>query len=338
MAINWFPGHMNKARRKISEAMPEIDLVIEVLDARLPYSSTNPLVDELRRNKPCIKVLNKSDLADPVTTKAWVKYFSDQDNTTALPLVAEDRKQVKQLINMAKKVGQDQLDKKRAVRVMIMGIPNVGKSTLINALAGRYVARTGNEPAVTKANQMIDLKNGIILSDTPGILWPKFENPQCGYRLAASGAVKDTAIEYTEISMFALDYLKQAYPAELTARFKLKEMPETAELLLNTIAAKRGCLRAGGIADLHKASEIILHELRAGKIGRISMETPEMAEAELAEVERLRIEAEEAAAAEKAAEKARRSGVRPPRPSSENPNPESSDKDNPTPDDQAPSE
>jgi ribosome biogenesis GTPase A len=309
MAINWFPGHMNKARKKISEAMPDIDLVIEVLDARLPFSSTNPLVNELRGDKPTIKVLNKADLADPKTTQAWVRYFSEQAQTQALPMVAEDRKQVKQLIALAKKVGQTQMEKNRAVRVMIMGIPNVGKSTLINALAGRYIARTGNEPAVTKANQMIDLKNGIILSDTPGILWPRFENQLSGYRLAASGAVKDTAIEYTDVAMFALDYLREAYETPLVTRFKLKETPENAEALLNTIAAKRGCLRAGGIVDLHKASEIVLHELRAGKIGRITLETPEMIEAEAAEIERLKAEAaaaREAAAAEEA------KGKRPP--------------------------
>ncbi|MEC7545362.1 MAG: ribosome biogenesis GTPase YlqF [Pseudomonadota bacterium] len=309
MAINWFPGHMNKARKKISEAMPDIDLVIEVLDARLPFSSTNPLVNELRGDKPTIKVLNKADLADPKTTQAWVRYFSEQAQTQALPMVAEDRKQVKQLIALAKKVGQAQMEKNRAVRVMIMGIPNVGKSTLINALAGRYIARTGNEPAVTKANQMIDLKNGIILSDTPGILWPRFENQLSGYRLAASGAVKDTAIEYTDVAMFALDYLRKAYETPLVIRFKLKETPENAEALLNTIAAKRGCLRAGGIVDLHKASEIVLHELRAGKIGRITLETPEMIEAEAAEIERLKAEAaaaREAAAAEEA------KGKRPP--------------------------
>tara|TARA_Y100001934_G_C12269481_1_gene734111 strand:- start:513 stop:1424 length:912 start_codon:yes stop_codon:yes gene_type:complete len=298
---------MNKARKKISEAMPDIDLVIEVLDARLPFSSTNPLVNELRGDKPTIKVLNKADLADPATTNAWVSHFSEQAHTQALPLVAEDRKQVKQLIALAKKVGQGQLEKNRAVRVMIMGIPNVGKSTLINALAGRYIARTGNEPAVTKANQMIDLKNGIVLSDTPGILWPRFENELSGYRLAASGAVKDTAIEYTDVAMFALDYLRTAYEKELTTRFKLKDTPENAEQLLNTIAAKRGCLRAGGIVDLHKASEIVLHELRAGKIGRISMETPEMIQVESEEIERLKAEA---AAAREAAAKEESRGKR----------------------------
>ena len=296
MAIQWFPGHMNKARKKISEAMPDIDLVIEVLDARLPFSSTNPLVDELRGDKTCIKVLNKADLADPEVTARWVEYFERQHNTRALPLVAEDRNQVKKLIALAKQVGSARSEKKQAIRVMIMGIPNVGKSTLINALAGRYVAKTGNEPAVTKANQMIDLKNGIILSDTPGILWPKFENEQSGYRLAASGAVKDTAMEYEDVAMHALDYLVREYPQQLSERFRFKQQPETASAALHEIAARRGCLKPGGIADLHKAAELCLHELRAGKIGRISLENPAAVEAELAELEARRL-AEEAARA-----------------------------------------
>src|SRR5690554_3285017 len=282
MAIQWFPGHMHKARKKISEAMPDIDLVIEVLDARLPFSSTNPLVDELRGDKTCIKVLNKADLADPEVTARWVEYFERQHNTRALPLVAEDRNQVKKLIALAKQVGSARSDKKQAIRVMIMGIPNVGKSTLINALAGRYVAKTGNEPAVTKANQMIDLKNGIILSDTPGILWPKFENEQSGYRLAASGAVKDTAMEYEDVAMHALDYLVREYPQQLSERFKFKTMPATAEEALKSIAQRRGCLRPGGILDLHKAAELCLHELRSGKIGLITLETPALVEQELA--------------------------------------------------------
>lgn len=285
MAIQWFPGHMNKARKKISEAMPDIDLVVEVLDARLPWSSTNPLVDELRRDKTCIKVLNKADLADPEVTKAWVEHFSQQLNTRAIPLVAEDRNQVKKLIALCKQLGTARLEKKQSVRIMIMGIPNVGKSTLINALAGRYIAKTGNEPAVTKANQMIDLKNGLVLSDTPGILWPKFENEHSGYRLAASGAVKDTAMEYVDVATYALGYLLQHYPQALAGRYRFKETPASAPEALTAIAAKRGCLKPGGVADLHKAAELCLHELRSGKIGRISLETPEVVSAELAEIE-----------------------------------------------------
>ena len=291
MAIQWFPGHMNKARKKIAEAMPSIDLVIEVLDARLPFSSTNPLVNDLRGDKPVIRVLNKADLADPAITQEWVNHFNREHNVKALPLVAEERNQVKKLIQLCKQLGSTRTDKKQSIRIMIMGIPNVGKSTLINALAGRYIAKTGNEPAVTKANQMIDLKNGLVLSDTPGILWPKFEPEHCGYRLATSGAVKDTAIEYTDVAQFALGYLLEQYPQQLTTRFKLKTLPASAEAAMNAIAAKRGCLKPGGIADLHKASEVCLHELRAGKIGRISLETPTQVEQELAELEAARLAA-----------------------------------------------
>ncbi|MAK89719.1 MAG: ribosome biogenesis GTPase YlqF [Oceanospirillaceae bacterium] len=299
MAIQWFPGHMNKARKKISEAMPGIDLVVEVLDARLPWSSTNPLVDELRADKTCIKVLNKADLADPEVTRQWVDYFDSQMNTKALPLVAEDRNQVKKLITLCKQLGAARAEKKQAIRIMIMGIPNVGKSTLINALAGRYIAKTGNEPAVTKSNQMIDLKNGLVLSDTPGILWPKFENENSGYRLAASGAVKDTAMEYTDVATHALGYLLQHYPDALSARYKFKALPASASEALETVAAKRGCLKPGGIADLHKAAELTLHELRAGKIGKISLENPVLVEAEIAALEEERRLREEALKEEK---------------------------------------
>lgn len=285
MAINWFPGHMNKAKKQIQEAMPSIDIVVEVLDARIPYSSTNPLVNQLREDKPCIKVLNKADLADKKVTQQWIEYYQSQPNTTALALVAEERKQSLQLVNKIKQLAASKLEQKKNVRVMIMGIPNVGKSTLINALAGRYIANTGNEPAVTKRQQMIDLKNGVILADTPGILWPKFENPSSGYRLAVTGAVKNTAMEYEEVAQFALAYLGQAYPDQLNKRFKLNIDPasdkeseqNSGDQLLDLIARKRGCLRPGGILDLHKAAELLLHEYRDGKIGLISLETPEMA-------------------------------------------------------------
>ncbi|MCY0963593.1 ribosome biogenesis GTPase YlqF [Parathalassolituus penaei] len=308
MAVQWFPGHMNKARKKISEAMPEIDLVIEVMDARLPFSSTNPLVDQLRRNRPVIKLLNKDDLADPDVTRQWVEYFSKQDNTLALPLVAEDKSQIKKVIALCKKIGAARAERKQSIRVMVMGIPNVGKSTLINGLAGRYVAKTGNEPAVTKANQMIDLKNGIVLSDTPGILWPKFENEHSGYRLAASGAVKDTAMEYREIAQYTLGYLLKAYPHLLKDRYKMDPLPASGPDALELLGRKRGCLRPGGVIDLHKAAELCLHEMRSGKIGRISLETPDMVADELAEIERLRLAA---IAAAEAAEAEARKGKRP---------------------------
>lgn len=298
MAINWFPGHMNRARNQIEEAMPDIDLIVEVLDSRLPYSSTNPLVDELRAGKPCIKVLNKDDLSDPKITKLWIKHFEKQENTHALALVAEDHKQSQKLIQMIKDIVNQSEDKKTNIRVMIMGIPNVGKSTLINSLAGRYIANTGDEPAVTKRQQMIDLKNGVVLSDTPGILWPKFENFHSGYRLATSGAIKNTAMEYEDVAMYALEYLAKAYPDALKARYKLDVLPESGEGLLDMVARKRGCIRSGGRVDLHKAGEIVLHDYRSSKIGLLSLETPEMMVAEEIIAEDLRL-AKEFAKAER---------------------------------------
>lgn len=298
MAINWFPGHMNRARNQIEEAMPDIDLIVEVLDSRLPYSSTNPLVDELRAGKPCIKVLNKDDLSDPKITQLWIRHFEQQENTHAIALVAEEHKQSQRLVQMIKKIIGQNEDKKTNIRVMIMGIPNVGKSTLINSLAGRYIANTGDEPAVTKRQQMIDLKNGVVLSDTPGILWPKFENFHSGYRLATSGAIKNTAMEYEDVAMYALEYFAQAYPKELKARYKLEALATTGDGLLDMIARKRGCIRSGGKVDLHKAGEIVLHDFRSKKIGLLSLETPEMMVAEEIAAEELRL-AKEAAKAEK---------------------------------------
>jgi ribosome biogenesis GTPase A len=298
MAINWFPGHMNRARNQIEEAMPDIDLVVEVLDSRLPYSSTNPLVDELRAGKPCIKVLNKDDLSDPKITKSWVKHFEQQENTHALALVAEDHKQSQKLIQMIKNIVDQSEEKKTNIRVMIMGIPNVGKSTLINSLAGRYIANTGDEPAVTKRQQKIDLKNGVVLSDTPGILWPKFENFHNGYRLATSGAIKNTAMEYEDVAMYALEYLAKAYPEALQARYKLDVLPESGDSLLEVVARKRGCIRSGGKIDLHRAGEIVLHDFRSGKIGLLSLETPEMMVAEEIIAEEVRL-AKELAKAER---------------------------------------
>jgi len=298
MAINWFPGHMNRARNQIEEAMPDIDLVVEVLDSRLPYSSTNPLVDELRAGKPCIKVLNKDDLSDPKITKSWVKHFEQQENTHALALVAEDHKQSQKLIQMIKNIVDQSEEKKTNIRVMIMGIPNVGKSTLINSLAGRYIANTGDEPAVTKRQQMIDLKNGVVLSDTPGILWPRFENFHSGYRLATSGAIKNTAMEYEDVAMYALEYLAKSYPEALLTRYKLDVLPESGDSLLEVVARKRGCIRSGGKIDLHRAGEIVLHDFRSGKIGLLSLETPEMMVAEEIIAEEVRL-AKELAKAER---------------------------------------
>jgi len=274
MAINWYPGHMHKARKEIKEAMPEIDLVIEVLDARIPYSSENPLITELRQDRPCIKVMNKSDLADPLVTKQWLDFFQQAHGVKALALTSTQRGQLRKLPELCCKLVPSRIKANKAVRAMIMGIPNVGKSTIINILAGKTIAKTGNEPAVTKRQQRIDIGNGIILRDTPGFLWPKIHDQNSGYRLAVSGAIKNTAVQFEDIALFAADYLLTTYPALLISRYKLNILPDSGVNLLEEIGRKRGGLRAGGIIDLHKASEVLLHDYRSGLLGCISLERP----------------------------------------------------------------
>ncbi|MBV0931754.1 ribosome biogenesis GTPase YlqF [Marinobacterium weihaiense] len=294
--INWFPGHMHKARKEIAQVMDEIDVVIEVLDARLPMSSENPLVDQLRKGKPVLKLLNKQDLADPERTRQWLDYFNAREDITAVALDIQQKAVIKRIPEMCKQMVPARTRQERPVRAMIMGIPNVGKSTLINALLGRKIAKVGNEPAVTKAQKRYSVHNGMALSDTPGILWPKIEDEDSGYRLAASGAIKDTAIEHEMVAAYAAGFMLSDYPQRLQERYKLKALPEGQDALLDEIGRKRGCLRPGGVVDRHKASEILLTELRAGKLGTITFETVE-------EWERKRIEAEQAAA-EAAAEAA----------------------------------
>ncbi|WP_417763135.1 ribosome biogenesis GTPase YlqF [Shewanella sp.] len=298
MAIQWYPGHMHKARKEIEKVMPQIDLVIEVLDARIPYSSENPMVAQLRGDRPCIKLLNKSDLADPEITARWIEYLEQEQGVKAQAITTLQPGMVKKLPDLCRKLVPIEEGSVKNIRTMIMGIPNVGKSTIINLLAGRVIAKTGNEPAVTKTQQRINLNNGIVLSDTPGILWPKVDNEASSYRLAVTGAIKDTAMEYDDVALFACEYFLNAYPQAMQERFNLPELPQSDIELLEEIGRRRGALRAGGRVDLHKASEAVLHDYRSGKIGQLSLETPEMAAAEKIEVAQM--------LAEKEAEKARR--------------------------------
>jgi len=286
MSIQWFPGHMNKARKQIKELLPHIHLIIEVLDARLPFSSENPMIAQLRGDKPCIKVLTKSDLADPEITKRWLHYLEQQNGIKAMAVTTKQPDAIRELIPMCRKMLPEKDSGHNDIHVLIMGIPNVGKSTLINTLAGRTVAKTGNEPAVTKGQQRINLRNGIMLFDTPGMLWPKVESEKSSYRLATTGAIKDTAMSYEDVAFFAAEFLLSHYPQRLLERYQLAELPASELELLEAIGHKRGCLRSGGKVDLEKVSTIILNELRSGMLGRISLEVPEQIEAETREVER----------------------------------------------------
>ncbi|MCW4151709.1 ribosome biogenesis GTPase YlqF [Halomonas sp. 18H] len=297
--LGWYPGHMNKARRQILEALPEIDVVIEVLDARLPYSSANPMLAELTRHKPVLKVLSRADLADPQRTQEWTQHFDALPATRALAVTTTQARELKRVPKLCRELaGQVRAD--RDVRVMVMGIPNVGKSTLINGLAGRTIARTGNEPAVTKRQQKVRINGQVALIDTPGVLWPKIEDQASAYRLAASGAIRDTAIDYVDVAIVTAAELARRYPEAFSVRYKLKELPpfqanpeaERTEAdgdpgpdllaragfdghaILSTIAGKRGGLRPGGEVDLHRGAEVLLHELRGGKLGRMTLETP----------------------------------------------------------------
>lgn len=282
MAINWFPGHMHKARKEIKKTMPQVDLVIEVLDARIPSSSENPLVPRLRGDTPFLKVLSKSDLADPDVTSRWLQELERERGVRAFAWVQRQApaplfKLIRQLAKPRSATGQ--------LRAMILGVPNVGKSTLINSLAGRAVAKTGNEPAVTRAQQRIALPDDILLLDTPGFLWPKLSPEACGYRLAATGAIKDALFDSEEVALFLAEFLLAAYPRCLKDRYRLDSLPQAPLDLLEAIGARRGCARKGGGVDLAKASDLLLNEFRSGVLGRISLETPESAKAEAAKVQ-----------------------------------------------------
>jgi ribosome biogenesis GTPase A len=275
MALQWYPGHMTKARRELAALMPSQDVVIEVIDARLPASSSNPLVSELRRDKPCIKVLTRSDLADPGVTQAWLAHFRKQPNVSAIESTTDrpqdTRKRIAELTaGAALYRGPD-----KRVRAFVVGVPNVGKSTLINTLMNRAVALVGDKPAVTKQQQAVILKDGTTLTDSPGLLWPKIEDERGAFRLALAGSIPDTAIDYLTIALFGAQILLERYAALITQRYKLKGLPATPEALLTEIGKRRGCLRPGGVVDLDMAAALLVRELRSGLIGRISLETPD---------------------------------------------------------------
>ncbi|QDT05507.1 Ribosome biogenesis GTPase A [Rubripirellula lacrimiformis] len=280
MPIQWFPGHMHKARLEIEAALPKVHVVIEVLDARIPYSSENPMLAEIRGDKPCLKVLAKSDLADPVMTDAWQAYLERTAGVRARAVTTEDVPSIRILKSVAAKMVPERAG--RAVNTMIVGIPNVGKSTIINLLAGKKVAKTGNTPAVTKQQQRVAIGDGVTLLDTPGVMWPNVHNVNSGYRLALIGSIKETAMDYADVGFFGARFLIAEYPDRLMDRFDLDELPKSEMEAIEAIGRRRGCLGKNNQVDIDRASRILVTEMRSGGLGLLTLESPSVMERERA--------------------------------------------------------
>ncbi len=276
MPIQWFPGHMHATRKAIAQRLPDIDVVIELLDARLPGSSANPMLAELTRGKPALKVLNKQDLADPARTALWLAHYQAQPGTNALALDASETAPARKLIAACRALAPLRGGMVKPLRVLICGIPNVGKSTLINTLVGQRAAKTGDEPGITKTEQRIQLASDFQLYDTPGMLWPRIVVQEAGYHLAASGGIGRNAYDEQEVALLLLARVRAPYGERLCARYKLDALDTRSdEALLADVGRKRGGLRAGGQIDLQKAAEAAINDFRSGAWGRITLETPE---------------------------------------------------------------
>jgi len=313
MTIAWYPGHMYKANKELAKLIQQTDVVIEVLDARMPAASANPLLHKtrLRHHKPCVHILNKADLADPQRTKAWIQHFNRQPGSAALANGKENllstnlilgvcQRLVDEQALMPKRKQNDNADqniepdmpethvpetdmpendssepgRQRKFTAIIVGIPNVGKSTLMNQIAGRKLAKTGNEPAVTKSQQRIRLNEQWYLFDTPGVLWPRLEDQAAAYRLAAAGAIRNTAIVFEDVAMEAAEFLLRDFPHALQQRYGITSLPATAEDFMSELATRRACRSKSGSVDWHRVSEILLHDFREGRLGRLTLETP----------------------------------------------------------------
>ena len=275
MAIQWFPGHMHLTQKAIAQRIKDIDVVIELLDARLPGSSANPMLADLTGHKPGLKVLNKQDLADPERTALWLAHYNALPSTRAIPLDASQTTPARQLIDACHALSPARGGMAKPMRVLICGIPNVGKSTLINTLTGSRKAKTGDEAGVTKLEQRITLADDFYLWDTPGMLWPRIIVAKSGYNLAASGAIGRNAFDEEEVALELLDYLKGHYAGLVEARFKIDPIGALSdEEVLEAIGRKRGALLGKGRVNLQKSAEIVMNEFRSGNIGRITLETP----------------------------------------------------------------
>ena len=272
--INWYPGHMKKTRELIAENLKMVDIVIEVIDARIPVSSRNPIIDELVKRKRRLIILNKSDLSDPKANEAWAETFKKQGNLV-LTMNCMTGIGVGQLYKLLSRLQDEKNEgqlRKKSLRMMIVGVPNVGKSSLINRMTGKKSAKTGDRPGVTKGKQWLGLENGMQLLDTPGILWPKFEDPQVGLNLAFCGSIKDEILDTASLALELIKVLQRDYPQLLRERYKLDELDEDALVNMEAIAAKRGFILSGKRVDYERCARTVLDEFRGGKIGNITLE------------------------------------------------------------------
>ncbi|WP_424947641.1 ribosome biogenesis GTPase YlqF [Candidatus Spongiihabitans sp.] len=282
--IQWYPGHMHKAGKDITTMLKKVDVCIELLDARIPFSSENPMLASLRGRKPCLKVLSKSDLADAQLNTLWQQHYESDQQTKVLVADIRKAQAISRIPARCWQLYNENAGSKSIITAMVMGIPNVGKSTLINGLAGSNVAKTGDQPALTKVQQVIEIEPGFVLLDTPGMLWPKVENRNSGYRLAVTGAIRDTAISHRDIAEFAADYFMRMHPHRLMERYHLEKLPDNSAALLEQAGRRMGCLVKGGQVDMDRAAKALLADARAGRLGRFTLETPAMMRQELIEV------------------------------------------------------
>ena len=280
MNIQWYPGHMTKARRMMQEDIKLIDLIIELVDARIPLSSRNPDIDELGKNKARLILLNKSDLADPLVNEKWVTYF-EKLGYTVVQINSKSGAGIKSISQKVQEACKEKIErdrrrgiKNRPIRAMVAGIPNVGKSTFINAYAGKNCAKTGNKPGVTKGKQWIRMGKGLELLDTPGILWPKFEDQNVGLRLAMIGSINENILNVEELSLTAIDFLRTQYPGLIEKQYEISEEAEKPLEILDRIADRRKCLAKGGEYDYAKVAAMFMDDFRNGRLGRFSLERP----------------------------------------------------------------